>query len=104
MSHHVVGVAQLVELLVVVQAVVGSSPIAHPSGRARKSHEDKTDLAHHVPSEHEVQTVNEAFASDTAVHQRETSGYPASLRKLARRRTRTAGASDPSTRAPSDDV
>jgi hypothetical protein len=25
-----VGVAQLVELLVVVQAVVGSSPIAHP--------------------------------------------------------------------------
>lgn len=27
----VVGVAQLVELLVVVQAVVGSSPIAHPS-------------------------------------------------------------------------
>jgi hypothetical protein len=26
-----VGVAQLVELLVVVQAVVGSSPIAHPS-------------------------------------------------------------------------
>src|SRR5947209_12064333 len=27
-----VGVAQLVELLVVVQAVVGSSPIAHPSG------------------------------------------------------------------------
>ena len=26
----VVGVAQLVELLVVVQAVVGSSPIAHP--------------------------------------------------------------------------
>jgi hypothetical protein len=28
--HPVVGVAQLVELLVVVQAVVGSSPIAHP--------------------------------------------------------------------------
>ncbi len=32
----VVGVAQLVELLVVVQAVVGSSPIAHPSEVAAK--------------------------------------------------------------------
>ena len=31
-----VGVAQLVELLVVVQAVVGSSPIAHPSRSACK--------------------------------------------------------------------
>ena len=28
---HAVGVAQLVELLVVVQAVAGSSPVAHPS-------------------------------------------------------------------------
>src|SRR4051794_5020543 len=31
-----VGVAQLVELLVVVQAVAGSSPVAHPSGITRK--------------------------------------------------------------------
>ncbi len=31
MGYCMVGVAQLVELLVVVQAVVGSSPIAHPS-------------------------------------------------------------------------
>jgi hypothetical protein len=30
----VVGVAQLVELLVVVQAVAGSSPVAHPSRKA----------------------------------------------------------------------
>jgi hypothetical protein len=30
-----VGVAQLVELLVVVQAVVGSSPIAHPVKKSR---------------------------------------------------------------------
>ena len=28
-----VGVAQLVELLVVVQAVAGSSPVAHPSAK-----------------------------------------------------------------------
>ena len=31
------GVAQLVELLVVVQAVAGSSPVAHPSGTALAS-------------------------------------------------------------------
>ena len=31
-----VGVAQLVELLVVVQAVAGSSPVAHPSYKACK--------------------------------------------------------------------
>jgi hypothetical protein len=30
----VVGVAQSVELLVVVQAVAGSNPVAHPSGAA----------------------------------------------------------------------
>src|SRR5262245_18580042 len=30
LSHALVGVAQLVELLVVVQAVGGSSPLAHP--------------------------------------------------------------------------
>src|SRR5256714_6288591 len=30
LRHHAVGVAQLVELLVVVQAVGGSSPLAHP--------------------------------------------------------------------------
>src|SRR5690349_15537717 len=32
--RHLVGVAQLVELLVVVQAVGGSSPLAHPPRRA----------------------------------------------------------------------
>src|SRR3954453_2848216 len=31
LQTHAVGVAQLVELLVVVQAVAGSSPVAHPS-------------------------------------------------------------------------
>jgi hypothetical protein len=31
-----VGVAQLVELLVVVQVVAGSSPVAHPSRKPRK--------------------------------------------------------------------
>jgi hypothetical protein len=30
-----VGVAQLVELLVVVQAVAGSNPVAHLDGKAR---------------------------------------------------------------------
>jgi hypothetical protein len=38
LAAFVVGVAQLVELLVVVQAVVGSSPIAHLHQRACKFH------------------------------------------------------------------
>lgn len=33
---YMVGVAQLVEPLVVVQVVVGSSPIAHPSSRTAR--------------------------------------------------------------------
>ena len=36
-----VGVAQLVELLVVVQAVAGSSPVAHPSTAARQGVADR---------------------------------------------------------------
>ena len=36
-ATRMVGVAQLVEHLVVVQDVAGSSPVTHPRGRAQKT-------------------------------------------------------------------